>query len=314
MDPDGLMHGFLHKKTQEAFEHDHSSFRSEALLETLENVVLGKVVMKWVVEMYEEKVSRMVKNEEEVRALIKKDKSVFESGGTIYTMGEQELVTPMVDECCVQETSEHGSVQTEGFSTISLPSEEGAERDDGVMVDEGDLSGSVEGKYLHPSVALALPAKEAVAAEPKPEAIEEEPAVDPHKRKLSTKEYTRGKEEAKEKEEEDARRKEEQLKAEEKARLREDAQAEEARLREEEAAAVVVAAIATAADAEALEPQPATDAEPKICPLRAKHMAKSKRWMKCRSCRAAMEHMAVRLGRTKVDEEALQNLEKELVI
>jgi hypothetical protein len=99
------------------------------------------------------------------------------------------------------------------------------------------------------------------------------------------------------------------LRDEEEAAAAAEVEAEEARLREEEEEA-----FAAAAAAASLEPEPVPDAGPRVCPSRAKHMIKEKRWMKCSSCRAAMQHMAVRLSRTNVDEETLQDLEKELVI
>jgi hypothetical protein len=339
LEPDSWVHGFLRKKTQEAFEHDHSVFRNEALLETLDNVALGKVVMRWVVEMYDEKVSHMIKEEEKVRASLKE------------MLEEPMLVTPVVDECCAQQASEHESVETEEFCTISCPSEEGAERVYGVVVDEDDFVETV-GQPSHDLGEIDVAAEEAVyegaiyedtAPEEQPAPVEEEPApveeepapveeepapveeepapveeepapveeemvVDPfaglskaQKKKLQV--FMRRK--ARLREEEAAAVAEMEAQAEE-ARLRDEEEAEEARLREEEEAVAAAAA--------SLEPEPVTDAEPRVCPSRPKHMVKEERWMKCASCRAAMQHIAVRLSRTNVDEETLQNLEKELVI
>jgi hypothetical protein len=318
LEPDSWVHGFLRKKTQEAFEHDHSVFRNEALLETLDNVALGKVVMRWVVEMYDEKVSHMIKEEEKVRASLKE------------MLEEPMLVTPVVDECCAQQASEHESVETEEFCTISCPSEEGAERVYGVVVDEDDFVETV-GQPSHDLGEIDVAAEEAVyegaiyedtAPEEQPAPVEEEPApveeepapveeemvVDPfaglskaQKKKLQV--FMRRK--ARLREEEAAAVAEMEAQAEE-ARLRDEEEAEEARLREKEEAVAAAAA--------SLEPEPVTDAEPRVCPSRPKHMVKEERWMKCASCRAAMQHIAVRLSRTNVDEETLQNLEMELVI
>jgi hypothetical protein len=125
VDPNGWVRDFLREKVQAAFEKDHSVFRNEALLETLDNVVLGKLLMKWVVEMYDEKVLRMIQDEKGVRVVMKKSMEIPESEGTRRGADEQELVTPVVEERYAQETSEHGSVHTEGFRTISCPSDEG---------------------------------------------------------------------------------------------------------------------------------------------------------------------------------------------
>jgi hypothetical protein len=311
LEPDSWVHGFLRKKTQEAFEHDHSVFRNEALLETLDNVALGKAVMRWVVEMYDEKVSHMIKEEEKVRASLKE------------MLEEPMLVTPVVDECCAQQVSEHESVETEEFCTISCPSEEGAERVYGVVVDEDDFVETV-GQSSHDLGETEVAAEEAVyegaiyedtAPEEEPAPVEEQPApveeemvVDPfaglsksQKKKLQD----LMKRKAKLREEEAAAVAEMKAQAEE-ARLRDEEEAEEARLREEEEAVAAAAA--------SLEPEPVTDAEPRVCSSRAKHMVREKRWMKCASCRTAMQHIALRLSRTNVDEETLQDLEKELVI
>jgi hypothetical protein len=357
LEPDSWVHEFLRAKAVAAFEADHSVFRDEALLATLDSVVLGKVVMRWVVEMYDDKVSRMMKEVEQVMVIAKKNTEMLK---------EQMLVTPLVDECCAQQASDHGSVETEEFCTISCPSEGGAERDDGVVVDEGDFV-EPAGQFSHDLGETEVAAEEAVyegaiyedtAPEEEPAPVEEEPApveeepapveeepapveeepapveeepapveeepapveeepalveeemvVDPfaglsksQKKKLQD----LMKRKAKLREEEAAAVAEMEAQAEE-ARLRDEEEAEEARLREEEEEAVAAAAAS-------LEPEPVTDAEPRVCPSRAKHMVREKRWMKCASCRAAMQHLAVRLSRTNVDEETLQDLEKELVI
>jgi hypothetical protein len=329
LEPDSWVHEFLRAKAAAAFETEHSVFRDEALLATLDSVVLGKVVMRWVVEMYDDKVSRMMKQVEQVIVIAKKNTEMLK---------EQMLVTPVVDECCAQQASDHGSVETEDFCTISCPSEGGAERDDGVVVDEGDFV-EPAGQFSHDLGETEVAAEEAVyegaiyedtAPEEEPAPVEEEPApveeepapveeepapveeemvVDPfaglsksQKKKLQD----LMKRKAKLREEEAAAVAEMKAQAEE-ARLRDEEEAEEARLREEEEEAVAAAAAS-------LEPEPVTDAEPRVCPSRAKHMVREKRWMKCASCRAAMQHLAVRLSRTNVDEETLQDLEKELVI
>jgi hypothetical protein len=412
LEPDSWVHGFLRRKTQEAFEQDYSVFRNEALLETLDNVTLAKVVMTWVVEMYDDKVSRMIKEEEKVRASLKE------------MLEEQMLVTPVVDEYCAQQVSEHGSVETEGFCTISCPSEEGADREDGVVVDEGNLSGSVELLSHDLGETEAVPEEathdetghdDAIAANPQPEPIEEESAVDPfarlsksQKKKLQDKMLREarlrreGNEMREEKEqmhrraelaeevpceeveelfqqtneevveleamtearyremnetnlrveaeataaapaaelepavaeeepviEPSARRKigKKETSVEKRVRLRMESreaekkaaklarqqEAEVERVRQEEAR-IREETNAAAEAAEAEEAQLRKDAEPKVCPLRARHMIKETRWMKCASCRAAVQHMAARLSRTNVDEETLQDLEKELVI
>jgi hypothetical protein len=332
LEPDSWVHGFLRKKTQEAFEHDHSVFRNEALLETLDNVALGKVVMRWVVEMYDEKVSHMIKEEEKVRASLKE------------MLEEPMFVTPVVDECCAQQASEHESVETEEFCTISCPSEEGAERVYGVVVDEDDFVEAV-GQSSHDLGEIDVAAKEVLcdeavyeeavyeeavcqeavceeavyeeavcqeavceeaiaAVEPAP--VEEEPMPDEEEPVVD---LFAGLSKSQRKKLQDKMKREARLWKEEAAAVAEmEAQAEESRLRDEEEAA------AAAAPAVSLEPEPVPDAEPRVCPSRAKHMVKEERWMKCASCRAAMQHIAVRFSRTNVDEETLQNLEKELVI
>jgi hypothetical protein len=377
LDPRGWVYDFLREKAQAAFEKDHTIFRNEALSATLDNVVLGKLVMQWVVEMYDEKIKRMLAVERAAEADAKgwmdKYTSVLQrlhnaGGGDEAQQGvvdEQELVTPMVDECCTQEASEYGSEETEGFCTISCPSVEGAEQDDGVVVDEGDLSGPIEllnnevgetevyaeeavcEETAHeptfaaePEPVLVEEEAAATAAEAEPAVVEEEAVVDPFaglRKSQRIKLQRKMRIEAQRKKEEEAMRIEEEIAAEaerirlEEARLRaeeEEAAAiavaraqievEEARLRDEAetAAAIAVEEEATAIPAavDALEPEPVADAGPKVCPLRARHMIKEKRWMKCSSCRAAMQHMAVRLSRINVDEETLQDLEKELVI
>jgi hypothetical protein len=353
LESNGWVHVFLREKAQAAFEKDHTIFKNEALLATLDNVVLGKLVMKWVAEIYDDKIQRMLAAERVMEADAKdwmdKYTSVLQklhNAGCVDevqqdVVDEQELVTPVVDECCVQEASEHGSVETDGFCTISCPSVEGAEQEDGVVVDEGDLSGSIElvNNEVGETEAVCEEAvrEEAAAVEPEPVPVEEEAVVDPvwkpsgnKKKKLL---QIRMRKEARRKENEEAMRIEEENAAEvERTRL------EETRLRkeeEEDAAAIAAmraqveveeaklrdvtaedesAAIAAAADAVALEIEHISDAEPKVCRFRAKHMVKEKRWMKCSSCRAAVQHMAVRLSRTNVDEETLQDLEKELII
>jgi hypothetical protein len=384
----GWVYDFLREKAQVAFEKDHTIFKNEALLATLDNAVLGKLVMQWVVEMYDEKFKRMLAVERAAEADAKdwmeKYNSVLQKlhnvgcGDMIQqdVIEEQELITPVVDECCAQEVSEHGSVETDGFCTISCPSEESAEQDDGVVVDEGDLSGPVEllnnevgetevyaGEAVceetthEPTFAAEpepvpaeeeaaataaeaepvpaeeeaaataaeaepVPAEEeaaATAAEAEPAAVEEKPIVPlfakfSGKKKKTLEVKMRKEARRKEEEERQAMRIEKENAAEvERIRL------EDARLREEEEAAAIAAeeeaaAIAVAVNAAALESGSVADVEPKVCPLRARHMIKEKRWMRCSSCRAAMQHMAVRLSRTNVDEETLQDLEKELVL
>jgi hypothetical protein len=156
LEPDSWVHEFLRAKAVAAFEADHSVFRDEALLATLDSVVLGKVVMRWVVEMYDDKVSRMMKEVEQVMVIAKKNTEMLK---------EQMLVTPLVDECCAEQVSDHGSVETEEFCTISCPSEEGAEpRDDGVVVDEGDFAEPI-GQFSHDFGETEVAAEEAVCEE-----------------------------------------------------------------------------------------------------------------------------------------------------
>jgi hypothetical protein len=368
VDPNGWVRDFLREKVQAAFEKDHSVFRNEALLETLDNVVLGKVLMKWVVEMYDEKVLRMIQDEKGVRVVMKKSMEIPESEGTRRGADEQELVTPVVEERYAQETSEHGSVHTEGFRTISCPSDEGRGSEDCVMVDAIDLSGSVEQANDGWEDTYLLTG-EAVSAEPEHVPVEEEPAVDLLAGLSKSQRYKLRKRMQREVEEAAA-----ESIPQEDVKLGED---EEARLREEDAVAVAIAAVAelesvkaererklrkkmkmalkkmereeaakrlrqkeaeaemerprqeearikeeedarlrgkeVTAEAAAMHPDSNPDAEPKICPLRAKHLTKKKKWMGCALCRAAVQHMAARLSRTNVVEETLQDLEKELV-
>jgi hypothetical protein len=411
---DGWVHAFLREKAQAAFEKDHAVFRNDALLSTLDNAVLGKLVMNWVTEIYDEKMKQMFAAESAAKADAKdwmgKYTSVLQKlhnagcGDEIQQdmVDEQELLTPVVDEFFAQEASEHGSVETDGFCTISCPSEEGDERDDGVVVDEGDLSGSVElvnnevgeieviaeeavceeavceeavceeavceeavcEEAVCEEAATAEPepilveeeviAEEAVyeeavcegtvAAEPEPVLVEEEAVAEPilvSKKVSSKKERIQARREAEAKRVEEVkamrRAKREaaeakRIRLDEKAAeaervLREEAElveamkAEDARLREE-AEALAVGAIATeeapadvstAVDATSFATVQEPEYVPKICPLRARHMVKEIRWMKCKSCRSAMQYMATRLSHTDVDERILQDLKKFVV-
>jgi hypothetical protein len=386
LDSDGLVHTVLREKVEAAFEKDHTIFRNEALLSTVDNAVLGKLVMKWVTEIYDEKIKRMFAVERVMEANVKdwmdKYTSVLQK---LHNAGcGDEVQQGVVDECCAIEASEHGSVGTEEFRTISCLSEEDSERDDRVIVDEGDLSESVEvlnnevedteavceeavcgeavceeavcgeavceeavceeavceeavceeavcgeavceeavceeavceeavcGEAVCEEAVYEKAAHEdTVAANSEPVTVEEEHVVNPfawltksQKKKLQDKMRTEA-----QREEEEAMRIEEENAAEvERIRL------EEARLREEEETAAAIVSEENLAHVVAAEDAVA-DAEPKVCPQRARHMIKEKRWMKCSSCRAAVQHMAIRLSRTNVDEETLQDLEKELFI
>jgi hypothetical protein len=412
LEPDSWVHGFLRKKAQAAFEADHSVFRNDAFLRTLDNVVLGKVLMRWVMEMYDEKVSRMIAVAEDTSRMLGECNQVVQSHDMV--VDEQDLVVPVVDEgpteeypaeacpaeeypaeeypaeacpaeeypaeeypaeacpaeeypaeeypaeacpaeeypadaypaeeypaeacsaeeysaeacateaypteacpveerpteeCYSQEVFERGSVSTEGFCTISCPSEEGAGREDEALMIEENLSRSTE-RVSNEWEEAEIPAAEE-AAEPQLEAIGQEPVISPFAglNKLQTmKLQKRMRIEARRKAREEAAELLQQEQEAEAQRIRQ----EEAKLREEEEAAA--AAAAAAAATVALEPEPVSDAEPKVCRLRAKHMLKEKRWMKCKSCRAIMQQIAVRLSHADLDEENLQDLDKVLVI
>jgi hypothetical protein len=87
------------------------------------------------------------------------------------------------------------------------------------------------------------------------------------------------------------------------------AEEQDVRVREEEEAAAAAAATTVA-----LEPEHVLDAESKVCRLRARHMLKEKRWLKCKSCRTFMQQVAVRLSHADLDEENLKDMERVLVI
>jgi hypothetical protein len=64
--PVSWMHVCLHKKAKAAFEEDQTVFRSEAFLENLDNPTVNQYMMKCVTELYEDKVSKMLKREKEI--------------------------------------------------------------------------------------------------------------------------------------------------------------------------------------------------------------------------------------------------------
>jgi hypothetical protein len=66
----------------------------------------------------------------------------------------------------------------------------------------------------------------------------------------------------------------------------EEEEEEEATVREEESAAATARVMK-------LEPELILDSEPRSCPLRAKHMLKEKRWMKCILCRSVLQQVAL---------------------
>jgi hypothetical protein len=126
-DPVSWVHACLHKKAKAAFEEDHTVFRSEAFLENLESPTVNQYMMKCVTELYENKVSDMLKREKEmsdslgdchraIRVLSEKQDGLEQS----ITV-EQHFITP---ECCGGETFQNGLLSDEEFCTISCPSSE----------------------------------------------------------------------------------------------------------------------------------------------------------------------------------------------
>jgi hypothetical protein len=199
--------------------------------------------------------------------------------------------------------------------------------EDDVVVQETDLSRSVEqisdewekeGVIITEEVSAAeeVAVGEIVdAAEPaqEPEAIKEEPAIDPFAglskmQRIRLRKQMRMLEMQKEEEAAAAAAAAAELcRQEEEAEAARVAEEEGAKVREEEEAAA-------AAPTVAVEPEPVSDAEPKVCRLRARHMLKEKRWLKCKSCRTFMQPVAVRLSRADLDEENLQDMENVLII
>jgi hypothetical protein len=59
--PESWVHADLRKKAKATFEEDHTLFRSEAFLETLENPTVNRYMMKCVTELYEGRVSDMLR-------------------------------------------------------------------------------------------------------------------------------------------------------------------------------------------------------------------------------------------------------------
>jgi hypothetical protein len=343
LERDSYVHGLVRAMAKVAFKADHSVFRNEAFLKTLDNVVLVKFVMDLVMELYDHKIARMLEREKYPNKKCNHALQNFDSDCEGEHCGElnvEDFVTPTevegtVEECRGEDKLEQGSVSTDGFCTISCPSEEGGGVEDDVVVQETDLSRSVEqisdewereGVIITEEVSAAekVAVGEIVdAAEPaqEPEAIKEEPAIDPFAG-LSKMQRIRLRKQMRMLE----MQKEEEAAAAAAAELcRQEEEAEAARLAAEEAEAARVAEeegakvreeeeAAAAAPTVAVEPEPVSDAEPKVCRLRARHMLKEKRWLKCKSCRTFMQQVAVRLSRADLDEENLQDMENVLII
>jgi hypothetical protein len=125
--PVSWVHVCLHKKAKAAFEEDQTVFRSEAFLENLDNPTVNQYMMKCVTELYEDKVSKMLKREKEIsdslgdchqtiRVLSEKQNGLEQSSDV-----QQHFIT---SECCGGETFQNDLVLDEDFCTISCPSSE----------------------------------------------------------------------------------------------------------------------------------------------------------------------------------------------
>jgi hypothetical protein len=133
--PECWVHEYLHKEAKAAFEEDHTVFRSEDFLKNLENSDVNKYMMKCVTELYDDKVSDMLRREkamsnslgdchQNIRVLSEK-KAVSERGIAI----QKDFITPLADEsttseCCGYETFQEDIVSNEDFCTLSCPSSE----------------------------------------------------------------------------------------------------------------------------------------------------------------------------------------------
>jgi hypothetical protein len=126
-DPVSWVHACLHRKAKAAFEKDHTVFRSEAFLENLEDPAVNRYIMNCVTELYENKVSDMLRREKEmscglgdchqaIRVLSEKQ-NVFEQSVAV----QQHSIT---SECCGSEIFQNDLVSDEEFCTISCPSSE----------------------------------------------------------------------------------------------------------------------------------------------------------------------------------------------
>jgi hypothetical protein len=131
-DPGNWVLECLQQKAKAAFAEDHTVFKSEAFLENLEHPGVNRFMMKCVTELYDDKVSDLLRREkkmsgslddchETVRVLSEK-KDVFEQG----ILTQQDFVTPFAGEptCCGDETFQEDLVSNEDFCTISCPPSE----------------------------------------------------------------------------------------------------------------------------------------------------------------------------------------------
>ncbi|KAH5622338.1 hypothetical protein HBI68_247160 [Parastagonospora nodorum] len=125
--PVSWVHTCLHRKSKAAFEEDHTVFRSEAFLGNLENPTVNRYMMKCVTELYENRVSEMLRREKKLSEsledchqtiqVLSEKQDVSEQGIVV----QEDFITP---EFYDNQTVQDDVVTDEDFCTISCPSSE----------------------------------------------------------------------------------------------------------------------------------------------------------------------------------------------
>jgi uncharacterized protein YeeX (DUF496 family) len=125
--PISWVHACLYSKAKAAFEDDHTVFRSEAFLGNLENPTVNRYMMKCVTELYENRVSDMLRREKEM------SQSLEDCYQTIQVLSEKQDVSEqtidvqedfITPECSGNQTFQDDLLSDQEFCTISCPSSE----------------------------------------------------------------------------------------------------------------------------------------------------------------------------------------------
>jgi hypothetical protein len=133
--PVSWVHACLYKKAEAAFEKDHTVFRSEDFLGNLENSTVNRYMMRCVTELYEDRVSDMLKREKDMSHSLEECYSTIQVLSEKQDVSEQgilareDFIIPLAcrdstPECCGSQTFQEDLVSDEDFCTISCPSSE----------------------------------------------------------------------------------------------------------------------------------------------------------------------------------------------
>jgi hypothetical protein len=159
LEPESWVHGYLRRKTRAVFDKDHTLFKSEAFLESLDDPDLNKFMMKYVTTLYDDKLTDMLNTEKEISEQLDSYNKTIQKLCMENATSErddsilQDFITPLAyehieDQPCGHETFETDSVSSEEFSTMSCAFSEYLEEPTGCPAESGEFPTESD-KSLH---------------------------------------------------------------------------------------------------------------------------------------------------------------------